>query len=65
MLPCRDISALAWAHELGGLQSPMSCPTVQESTHHMKKEAKGEKGASIATAATENGESVAICFLFR
>ena len=53
MLPAGilDISALACAHELGGLQSPVSCPTVrtiQESTHHMKKEAKGKKGATIA-----------------
>ena len=60
MLPgILDISALAWAHELGGLQSPMSFPTVrtiQENTHLMKKEAKSEKGAGIATAATENGE---------
>ena len=72
-----DVSALAWAHELGGLKSPMSCRTIQESTHHMKKEAKGKKGAAIATAATENCKwfaeesasllniwSVTTCFLF-
>jgi len=33
------VNALAWAHELGGLQSPTSHPmikTMQESAHHMK-----------------------------
>ena len=53
------VNALAWVHELGGLPSPMSYPTVrtmQESAH--KREAKGEKGTSNTTVDTENGQYV-------
>ena len=40
------VNALAWAHELGGLPSPMSHPTVrtmQESAHRIKGRPKVKK----------------------
>ena len=55
------VNALAWAHELGGLSSPMSHPTVrtmQESAHRIKGGAKGEKRTSNTTVATENGQYI-------
>ena len=55
------MNALAWAHELGGLPSPTSHPTVrtmQESAHRIKRKAEVEKGISITTVATENGQYI-------
>ena len=55
------VNALAWAHELGGLPSPMSHPavrTMQESAHRIKGGGKGEKGTSNTTVATENGQYI-------
>ena len=53
MLPCRYIGYFCtgmgtWTRRVATVR------TIQESTHHMKKEAKDKKGAVIATAATEN-----------
>ena len=55
------VNALAWVHELGGLPSPTSHPTVramQESAHRIKGRPKLEKRTSVTTVATRKCQGI-------